>query len=565
MHELDGGVTLRIRSNWSALRTVRALNTAVGAGDANIERLSTGTRVVRAGDDAAGLGIAQRLRAQYMGLMRANRNAADGLSLVNTADGALGEVHGLLQRLRELAVRAGNGTWDATDIKVMQNETNHLLREIDRIADSVKWNGMDVIAKGGSSGAISDVIFGLTNGWLEQAATIIENAYGIRGDGAQLEIVFEQAGNRATWISGTPGAWGQYDNLKLHVNMDQFESGGFPDGGNGPFYHDRKIARALTEAVIARNSNMVNLTNSNDYWFISGAASYISGYDSELAQALTRYTAAEIIGTIGSPWVEDDLHRAGAYLSAKYLEWRFGPAALQSVFTELQSGWDLSTAMSNSMVGMGLPFYVSDFQANAAAFLATLDLTDDDVGGFFGGNPITVIPNVPNFNPDPLNPNFGLNFGQGTSSAPMRINLQVGANATDKLTLEYAQVNTLALGLTGINLASNTGRAIELYDAAINQVSTTRTSLGAAANRLQSVMNTNGWSTEGQLGGYSRIVDLDMAREISHLARNQLLRDSATAMLVQANVTSESMITLMEAMPSLFDLSSGGLPSLSKR
>lgn len=555
---------MRIRSNWSALRTVRALNSAMGAGDVNLEKLSTGARVRRAADDAAGLGIAQRLRAQYMGLMRANRNAADGLSLVNSADSALQEVHSILQRLRELAVRAGNKTWDAADLQMMQTENDHLLREIDRIADSAKWNGVDLLSKGGNSSVLSDLIYGLSNGWLERAAQVILNAYGIAGDGVPLEIVFEQAGPQATWVTGNANAiTGKYDTLQLHLNLSMFESGGAQDGGNGPFYHDRKIARALTESVIARNSNMADLTNSN-YWFISGASSLISGYDAELAAAVTNYGAAAVVNALSTPWVDDDLHRASAYLSARYIESTYGAGTMQLIFANLSGGTSLDGAMMGS-IGAGLPLYLSDFAANAPAYLAALapDLADSDVGGIGGGDAITVIPNGGSYSSNPLNPAFDLAFGVGGGATPMRFNLQVGANATDKLSVEYSQVNTFTLGLTGINLATNVARAINLYDAAINQVSTVRTALGAAANRLESVMNTNNWGTEGQLGGYSRIVDLDMAREISDLARNQLLRDSASAMLSQANVTSENMLTLMDAMPSLFDLAPAGVTAHS--
>lgn len=548
---------MRIRSNWSALRTVRALNSAVSAGDVNLEKLSTGVRVRRAADDAAGLGIAQRLRAQYMGLVRANRNAADGLSLVNSADSALQEVHSILQRLRELAVRAGNKTWDAADLATMQHESDHLLREIDRIADSAKWNGVDLLSKGGNSSTLSDVIYGLSNGWLEQAAQMIFNAYGIAGDGAPLSIIFEQTGPQATWVSGSANAiTGRFDDLQLHINLSMFESGGAPDGGQGPFYHDRKIARALTETVIARNSNMFDLTSSQ-YWFVSGASSLISGYDTELNDAVTRYGAAAVVNALNTPWVEDDLHRAAAYLSARYIESRYGTGTMQSVFAFLAGGASLDVAMT-AAIGAGLPLYLSDFAANAPAYLATLNLTDADVGGFNPGDAITVIPNGGSYSNNPLNPAFDLSFGIGGGTAAMRFNLQVGANASDKLAVEYSQVNTFTLGLSGIQLATNNGRAIELYDAAINQVSTVRTALGATANRLESIMNTNNWGTEGQLGGFSRIVDLDMARELSDLARNQLLRDSAAAMLVQANVTSENMITLMDSMPSLFELAPAG-------
>jgi flagellin len=545
---------MRIRSNWTALRTVRALNTAVNAGDANLEKLSSGARVRRAADDAAGLGIAQRLRAQYMGLVQANRNAADGLNLVNTADGALQEVHGILQRLRELAVKAGNGTWSPQELGIIQGETYDLLHEIDRIADSIKFNGMDLLSQGGNSGSMADVVYGLENGWLAQAAQVIQNAYGITGDGSQIQILFEQTGSQPTWVTGTPNAvTGKYDNLTMHINLPMFESGGAPDGGTGPFFHDRKVARALTEAVIARNSNMANLTSSSDYWFVSGTASLISGYDTELDGAVTKYGAAAVVNAINTPWVDDDLHRASAYLAAKYLEAHYGPGTTQLVFANLTGGTSLDGALMGAGTG-GQAFYLADFTANGAGYLSTLNLTDADVGGFYSGTSTTVIPNGAPYSSNPLAPNFNLILGMGASSTPMKFNLQVGANSGDKLAVEYSQINTMSLGLMGIDLISKPGQAIELYDAAINQVSTTRGILGAAANRLESVMNSNGWGQEGQLGAFSRIMDLDMAKETSSLAKNELLRDSATAMTAQANMSAENMITLMSAMPTLFDL-----------
>jgi flagellin len=549
---LNGGVAMRIRSSWTSLRTVRAFSGAVAAGDVNLSRLSSGLRVRGAADDAAGLGIAQRLRAQYMGLMRANRNAMDGLSLTNTAESAMQEVSTILQRLRELAIRAGNGVWDAQDLAMMQGETNELLKEIDRIADSAKFNGQDLLSVGGNSAALASVMNGLQGGWLEQAANLIQTYYGISGDGSPLQVIFESSGPSPTWVTGTPGAGGKLDNLAIHINLSQFESGGPPDGGNGPVYHDRKIARALTEAIIARNANFTNL--SNDYWFISGAASLISGGDEELQAAVTQYGAAAVVNALSTPWVNDNLHQAAAYLAVKYLNATI-PGAMPVIFADLSAGAiDLSSAIATA-TGAPLGVFLANFAANGAAFLGTLNLSDPDVGGINPGDAIGVVPNGGTYSTNPLFPAFDIKMSVAGNLQPIQFNLQVGSNNGDSLKIEYAQINTFSLGLIGINLATNAGQAIQLYDAAINQVSTARAQLGAAANRLESILKTNGWGSEGQLRGYSQILDLDMAQEMSDLTKNQILRDASAAMMAYVNAATENMVTILQATPTLFDLS----------
>lgn len=129
-----------INHNIGALNTHRQLTVNISSQSKNIEKLSSGLRINRAGDDAAGLAISEKMRAQIRGLDQASRNAQDGISLIQTAEGALNEVHAILQRQRELAVQAANDTNEDTDRAALQAEFTQLSEEIERIKDNTTFN-----------------------------------------------------------------------------------------------------------------------------------------------------------------------------------------------------------------------------------------------------------------------------------------------------------------------------------------------------------------------------------------------------------------------------------------
>ncbi|MFG3612557.1 flagellin Hag [Rummeliibacillus stabekisii] len=149
---------MRINHNIAALNTYRQLNTANNAQSSSMEKLSSGLRINKAGDDAAGLAISEKMRGQIRGLDMASKNAQDGISLIQTAEGALNETHSILQRMRELAVQSSNDTNDdTTDRKAIQDEVDQLAREITRISETTEFNGKTLLdgtftsASGGSA------------------------------------------------------------------------------------------------------------------------------------------------------------------------------------------------------------------------------------------------------------------------------------------------------------------------------------------------------------------------------------------------------------------------------
>src|ERR687889_2138495 len=147
---------LRIQNNIEAFNTHRQLTATATQASKSMEKLSSGYRINRAADDAAGLGISEKMRGQIGGLAQAQRNAQDGISLVQTAEGALNEVHSMLQRVRDLKVQYENGTLDTDDKTAIVSEVKQLASEITEIRGKTEFNGITLLdGTGGSAGTIS--------------------------------------------------------------------------------------------------------------------------------------------------------------------------------------------------------------------------------------------------------------------------------------------------------------------------------------------------------------------------------------------------------------------------
>src|SRR3954451_4652352 len=141
---------LRIQNNIDAFNTHRQLNATASAASKSMEKLSSGYRINRAADDAAGLGISEKMRGQIGGLAQAQRNAQDGISMVQTAEGALSEVHSMLERVRDLKVQFNNGTLDANDQDAVAAEVLEISKEVSSIVSDTQFNGKNVFGSGAS-------------------------------------------------------------------------------------------------------------------------------------------------------------------------------------------------------------------------------------------------------------------------------------------------------------------------------------------------------------------------------------------------------------------------------
>lgn len=173
---------MRINHNIAALNTYRQLNSASTAQGKSMEKLSSGLRINKAGDDAAGLAISEKMRGQIRGLDMASKNAQDGISLLQTAEGALNETHDILQRMRELAVQSSNDTQTTDDRKEIQKEINQLVEEIDRIAGNTEFNTQKLLD--GTFNGGKEIHIGANEG---QAMTITISAMGSANMGQSTE------------------------------------------------------------------------------------------------------------------------------------------------------------------------------------------------------------------------------------------------------------------------------------------------------------------------------------------------------------------------------------------
>lgn len=157
-------MSLRINNNVEAFNTHRQLVGSAGKMAKSMERLSSGLRINRAADDAAGLAISEKMRGQITGLAQAQRNAQDGVSLVQTGEGALNEVHSMLQRVRELRVQYGNDTLNTSDKTAIRDEVKQLASEITSIRDNTKFNGISLLDGTGGSGGVITFQVGASDG-----------------------------------------------------------------------------------------------------------------------------------------------------------------------------------------------------------------------------------------------------------------------------------------------------------------------------------------------------------------------------------------------------------------
>lgn len=177
---------MRINNNISAMNTYSRLTSAQGAQAKSLEKLSSGLRINRAGDDAAGLAISEKMRGQISGLNQAARNAQDGISLIQTAEGALNETHSILQRMRELAVQSANDTNTADDRGEIQKEVAELIEEVDRIATTTQFNGQNLLDETGGTAGTFTLQIGANNGQTLDVALADMQAAALGVDGINL-------------------------------------------------------------------------------------------------------------------------------------------------------------------------------------------------------------------------------------------------------------------------------------------------------------------------------------------------------------------------------------------
>jgi flagellin len=223
--QIQGGIIMVVQHNLSAMNTNRQLGITTKGQAKSTEKLSSGYRINRAGDDAAGLTISEKMRSQVRGLNKASTNAEDGVSLIQTAEGALNEAHSILQRMNELATQAANDTNTSSDRGALQKEMTALTNEIDRIASTTQFNTMNLLSGSFKSkklqvGALSGQTIELTIGAMD-ATTLSIGSIGVSNN-TRANSAMTQIQHAISTVSDQRSALGAIQNRLEHTiaNLD---------------------------------------------------------------------------------------------------------------------------------------------------------------------------------------------------------------------------------------------------------------------------------------------------------------------------------------------------------
>ncbi|WP_148715252.1 flagellinolysin [Chitinolyticbacter meiyuanensis] len=564
---------MQIQTNVPSLFTQRQLADHQQGLSTALQRLSSGLRINSARDDAAGLAISERMTAQIRGNTQAWRNANDGVSLVQTAEGALGTVADMLQRVRELAVQAENGSNSVADRQALQSEVTELLQGIDQIGRITQFNGQQLFSQSrasiGGDANKRAVLDGLQLGWLEASEYRIKQYYGIVADGATLTVDLDTtdgAGGVLASVSGSGGPGGKVVDQYLNIDMADFTPPNLPNGGSDPFYNDRIIAHEMVHAVMGRSMNFTALPT----WFAEGAAEFIHGADERVVGDIAASGLTAVVNQVAGAWGSDSIDYSSAYIATRYLHEELkghgnagGLKAVMAYLNENQNDTldDAIAALTDGEYADAASFIASFTGANVAVgedFVTNrMDLDNDDTGAIGGfdadGGAVLDAENVigelglSRSGEDVLD-GFILDFPDiGGGSGLNQFAMQVGANPHEQINAFIGAINSDALGLADTDLQKLAKFAIYRVDRALEYLGEQRATLGAMQNRLEATMQGLSVSVETASASRSRIRDADFAEETAALTRQQILQQASSAMLGQANNQPQLALALLNA------------------
>ncbi|HEY8286748.1 MAG TPA: flagellin [Chloroflexota bacterium] len=536
-------MSLRVNNNIDAMATLNALTKASSSYSQSMNRLSTGKRINSAADDAAGYAISNKLLAQSNGLMQAQSNAQDGISLVQTANGGLQTIQNLLQRYRQLAVQSANDTNTTSDRQALQAEGTQITTEITQIATTTQFNTKNLLdgslgTQGQLTGATNTLgststlyngsVYGNGNSPVLNTGTLAANDI----TGAQIAYTFAVT---TLGTVGTVGAQGTASGtvaatstINQAASFYKAYTGTLSGGAVAPTgvaagSYSLTITGAAGTATVAVDSsktfqNVVDAING-----VSNKTGVSASFSSTNGITLTNSVAgsAQVASATGQAGLLRGLGLMGAD-SSTYTSQASLTAAEQTVVTASGAGTDGVGTLQSSGVGA----FTHTLSANGNSF------TDASTGF--------------NYN---LNAVGGLKVGAADFNVinSGSLTLQVGANADQNLTVSVGNMQSSALGVSQVDITTQAGAngAISTIDAAIQTVSNQASNLGAVQNRLTAATGNLAIGQENMTSAYSAITNVNMAQESTNLATAQILQQSATSMLAQANQSSQLVLKLL--------------------
>ncbi len=549
---------MRIYHNIPALNALRVNQKNINQSTKILEQLSSGIRINKAADDAAGLAISQKMRSQIRGLEKAERNILDGVSLIQTAEGGLQTIQKMLQRARELAVQAANDSFTDTDRELIQNEIDKLKQGIDQIANQTHFNNIYLLNGGlGSTqspggGSISSPDWA-DNVLQDPVINSQGQLYFSTNEGYPDSTIDDN--QRLVYDSGTsaiyskPSVWIDGDQVYLDQSMTYNSSTKeFTDGANGlkvtqlvekaGYYKDKFEVKYIIENTSSSNKNIgfqfhmdtkigdddaapfivngTNIFNNIEYSGNNVPDSFIVYNNTNTGTSNNELQAHGILKTTTIT------HGAGATSTFDILippdKFRIGR------YSEVDDRSWTTTTGTNPFGDSG---YSVIWDERALAPGESME-----VNTFYG---ISVPPTIS----DPPGPDNNFN-------GPLKI--QTGPNAGNIFEIELTDARTNALGIDNLSVLTSTNAqsAIGLIDVAIQKVSSERSKFGAFQNALEHIFNNAGNYNENITGAESRISDADMALTMTKFAKSNILNQSSQAMLAQSNQMPQGILQLLK-------------------
>ena len=484
-----------VQHNMQAMNANRMLNVTTGQQAKSTEKLSSGYRINRAADDAAGLTISEKMRKQIRGLDQASTNAQDGVSSVQTAEGALTEVHSMLQRMNELAVQAANGTNAESDRQAIQDEMDQLTTEIDRVAETTKFNEIYLL-KGDSEGGTKTEKLAAHDAGL--AGTLVDN-----GDTATFTAKALKHGEEIN-IAGKSYT---VDGVTKPTNNSIAQGTMGAAGAKGTY----TFALAGMQADL--NSKATFTIDGKDYTIDVAKDDDATAIGTKLATALngkiddglgTKYAVTNNAGTLTF-----EAGTAGA-----------NNKAITGAYKPLENGTT-----------------VTDIYNKMKDELATASSIGTDTAATVTNN---------------NDGTFTITKGSVSVAESLSFNLHVGADAdlTNKINVNIETMNSAYLGIKNLNVTDKTGTAatyaVDAIADAVAKVSSQRSALGAVQNRLEHTIDNLDNVVENTTSAESRIRDTDMAEEMVNYSKNNILAQAGQSMLAQANQSTQGVLSLLQ-------------------
>ena len=484
-------MALTVNTNIASLTAQRNLTGSQGDLSTSLQRLSSGLRINSAKDDAAGLAISERFTAQIRGLNQGVRNANDGISLAQTAEGALKEVTSNLQRIRELSVQSANATNSASDRAALQSEVAQLVSEIDRVANNTKFNGISLLDGSFTSKAFQVGANAAETVTVDSVASARSSALG----------QFQGFSLTAEGIGTAADA-----NELLTVTIDGTQSTIGTQGNDA-----KEIAAAI---------------NTFGNGFVATANAAVTSGPGTIASAAAN--AADVdtfdingVGISVTNTGTDAGNRAAAVAAIN----------AQSANTGVVASNDGTDVILTAADGRNITLdniTITDTDGNGATIATEYGIATSGASTVTGGSL-----NITYQAPTGVTGTVSFDSANGTSFGDTVADQTIAATGT-------------ALSAVDISSAPGATTAITAIDAALNTINSTRSTLGSYQSRFESVVSNLQTTSENLSASRSRIVDADFAAETAQLTKAQILQQSGIAMLAQANSIPQNVLALLQ-------------------